>query len=63
MQLPAVTAQTEEESQIKSEQLKQNGFQHLSTSYFERMLQNCIDKNGIMHLKCSNIRDECIRIL
>ncbi|MBK8484970.1 MAG: AAA family ATPase [Saprospiraceae bacterium] len=44
MQLPAVTAQTEEESQIKSEQLKQNGFQHLSTSYFERMLQNCIDK-------------------
>ncbi|MBK7358827.1 MAG: AAA family ATPase [Saprospiraceae bacterium] len=47
MQLPAVTAQTEEESKIQSDLLVQQGFKSLSTSYFERMLNTVQQKNWI----------------
>lgn len=43
MQLPAVTAQTDEESRIESHGLKQYGFNKLSTSFFERMFRQCQD--------------------
>ena len=41
MQLPAVTSQTEDESKIQSEFLMNAGFQSLSMSLFERLLQQC----------------------
>lgn len=48
MQLPAVTAQTEDESKIQSELLLQQGFKNLSISYFERML-NTVQQNNWTH--------------
>jgi DNA replication ATP-dependent helicase Dna2 len=47
MQLPAVTAQTEAESGIHSDHLITAGFQSLSMSFFERLLQQC--KNNEWH--------------
>ncbi|HEX5624586.1 MAG TPA: AAA domain-containing protein, partial [Saprospiraceae bacterium] len=45
LQLPAVSAQTEEEARIHTPELQEAGFRSLSDSLFERLLQQCMDKN------------------